>query len=430
MTVLIRNGRLIDPRSGIDGQRDVLVADGRIQAIAEARSLETEGVRVIDATGRWVVPGFVELGADFCEPGHEYKEDLTSGSAAATAGGFTHVAVSPATDPVIDSVESVEFVHRRATSLGVSVRALAASTLRLEGKALSPLAEMARAGAPAVSDGGHWIQDNALMRRLLEYAGDFDVPVISTPSEPTLTRGGQIHEGQVSTALGLRGIPRTAEDIAVTRDLILAEATGARLHLSGISTEGAVRAIREFKARGVRVSADANPLNLAMTHDSLFGFPVELKLRPPLRENADRLALVQGLKDGTLDCLSSHHMPQSVMEKHSAFEGAEFGAAGLQSALPVALSLVREHEVSELTLVRALSQSPADLLGLAAGRVDEGFAAHLAVVDPTGTWTLNEATNRSKSQASVHFGKTLEGRVHVVIRDGEVILHEGGDASS
>lgn len=428
--MLLRNGRLLDPSSGIDGMRDVLVVDGRIQRIAEAKSIQTDQAKTIDATGRWLLPGLIDLNARFGEPGEEYKEDLQSGAASAAAGGFSEVGLSPATHPVIDTVEGVEFIQRRAAGLPAAIRVLAASTRGLEGKALSPIAEMARAGAVAVSDGGHWVSDSSVMRRLLEYAGDFEVPVFSSPREPSLSRGGQIHEGRVSTALGLRGIPREAEEIALARDLTLAKASGAHLHISGLSTEGGVHQLRDAKARGIRVSADANILHLVLTHESMFGYPVELKILPPLRENRDRLALIEALKDGTLDALSSHHWPQSVMEKHAAFEGAEFGAPGLQTTLPLALSLVREHQVSELDVIRALSLGPAQVLGSGSGTLSTGSPANLIIVDPTGNWIFDESKNKSKSSSSFQFGKNLEGRVHLVLYEGAVILHEGADADA
>ncbi|MEL6544018.1 MAG: dihydroorotase [Myxococcota bacterium] len=430
MSLVIRNGRLVDPKSGIDAPRDVVIADGRVSAIVEARSADVEGAQVIDATGRWVAPGFVELAAHFREPGHEYKEDLASGAAAAAAGGFTHVAVAPDTDPVTDNVEAVEFIERRGARLeSCEILPVGAATVGLRGESMAPVAEMFKGGAVAVGDAGHWIKSTSLMRRLLEYCGDFNIPVLSRPSDPEVARSGEVHEGEVSTALGLRGIPRTAEELAVARDLLVAEHTGGAVHLSGISTAGSVRMVREAKARGVRVSADANPLHLLLTHESLFGFPVTLKVRPPLRESADRMALIEGLKDGTLDCLASHHAPQSVMEKDSTFQGAEFGATGLQTAISLALALVREHDVPALTLVRALSHAPASVLGLDVGHISEGAEANLTVIDPTGTWTLDASSNRSKSAYCYHFGKTLQGRVHQTVKRGRLLVHEGADAS-
>ncbi len=430
MTLVIRNGRLLDPRSGTDATRDVVIADGRVKAVTEARGADGDGAQVVDATGRWIVPGLVELAAHFREPGHEYKEDLQSGAEAALAGGFTHVALAPDTDPVTDNVEVVEYLHRRSALLDrCDLRVVGAATVGLRGESMAPVAEMAKAGAVAVGDAEHWIKSASLMRRLLEYAEHFGVPVFSRPSDPEVARSGEIHEGEVSTALGLRGIPRTAEDLAVARDIMMAEYTGGRVHLSGVSTAGAIRQIREAKARGVRVTADANPLNLLLTHESMFGFPVTLKVLPPLREGSDRLALIEGLKDGTVDCLASHHAPQSVMEKDSTFQGAEFGATGLQTAVSLALALVREHEVSELTIIRALSHAPAQVLGLDVGHVTEGAPANLAVIDPTGTWTLDASTNRSKSSYCYHYGKILQGRVHQTIKDGRLLFHEGADAS-
>lgn len=424
MRIVVRNGRLIDPENRINKTRDVVVADGIVQAITDPRGADTEGATVIDATGRWVAPGFVDLGAHLREPGHEYKEDLKSGAEAAAAGGFTHVAVSPDTEPAIDTVEVVESLHARAdANRSAEVRAVAAGTVGLNGEALAPLGEMVRAGAVAVGDGHRWIRSSALMRRLLEYASHFNAPVLSRPSDPEIARGGQIHEGAVSTALGLRGIPRTAEDLAVARDLMLAEQTGGRLHLTGVSTANAVRQIRDAKGKGVRVTADANPLHLLMTHEAMFGFPVNLKILPPLREASDRQALIDALKDGTIDALASHHQPHSVMEKDAPFQGAEFGATGLQTALPLALALVREHEVSESVIVRALSSAPSSVYGRARG-VSEGGPAHLTVVDPTGSWTLDATTNRSKSIYSPQFGKTLQGRVHLTVRDGVILFQE------
>ncbi|MEO1174162.1 MAG: dihydroorotase, partial [Myxococcota bacterium] len=362
------------------------------------------------------------LGAHLREPGFEYKEDLKSGAAAAAPMARTSAPPFPSARRWMNSTTST-LSTAGSVSGDAEVRAIGAGTLALKGEAMAPVGEMVRAGAVAVGDGHHWIRSSSLMRRLLEYAGHFDTTVISRPSDPEIARGGQIHEGAVSTALGLRGIPRTAEDLAVARDLMVAEQTGGRLHLTGVSTAGAVRQIREAKARGVRVTADANPLHLLLTHDAMFGFPVNLKILPPLREGSDRQALIGGLKDGTVDALCSHHQPQSVMEKDSPFQGAEFGVAALQSTVPLALALVREHEVSESTIVRALSSAPAEVYGRATG-LSVGAPAHITVVDPTGTWTLDRETNRSKSVYSPQFGKSLQGRVHLTVRDGVVLFHE------
>lgn len=429
MKLIVRNGRLLDPDSKTDRSCDIVINDGYVAEITEPRGAESADAEVIDATGRWVLPGLIDLRAHLRDPGEEYKEDLESGARAAVAGGFTRVCMQPDTTPCMDSSDVIRSVIRRAESLGLCrIHPVGASSVGLRGEIMGPVAELKAAGAIAVAGGEKWLGSASLMRRVIEYASDFDVLVMSAPHDESLSPEWQMHEGYMSTRLGLQGIPGVAEEVAVARDIMLAEYAGARVHLSGISTAAGIELIRSAKSRGVRVSADVHPLHFHSTHEALHEFSTSFKIRPPLREASDRAAVIAGLKDETLDAIASHHEPHSVLEKDSSFQGAEFGVPGLQTVLSMALDLWREHNMAELDLIRLLTTNPAKILGLQAESVAPGRVADLTVVDPTSSWILDASTNMSKSSSHPSFGKPLQGRVHQTICQGRVVYHEGADA--
>ncbi|MEE8408023.1 MAG: dihydroorotase [Myxococcota bacterium] len=423
MKLVIQNGRLLDPSSEVDREVDIIIEDGTIRDIVTAGSAPITTANLIDAKGKWVTPGLVDLHVHLREPGCEYKEDIASGSRAAAAGGFTSVVAMANTQPVIDSAELVRSVAERGAEVGLCrVLPVGAVTMGQGGETLAPFAEMARAGAVAVSDDGQVVKNPELMRRALEYAMDHhDLPLLTHADEPALNAGGFMHEGNVSTRLGLRGIPGVAEDVAVARDVALACYTGGRLHVCHVSTAAAVQTIRDAKARGVRVTAEATPHHFALTHAAVEGYDTATKMVPPLRTEEDRRAIVLGLRDGTIDAIATDHAPHSSIEKDVTFADAANGIIGLQTALPLTLDLWRAGELPLLIAIARLTSGPAAALGLSCGTVAVGAVADLAVIDPEASWRLDHESNYSKSVNSPFWNRPLTGRTDATILGGEVV---------
>jgi dihydroorotase len=422
--LVLRGGRVIDPSRGIDGVSDVVIEGNRILRVGvrAAQGIVGERVRIIDVTGKWVVPGFVDLHVHFREPGHEYKEDIASGLRAAAAGGFTSVCAMPNTKPINDTRAITEMMVTRANEAGgPHLYPIAAATLGSEGKQLTEMADLREAGAIGVSDDGRCVMNAAVMRRALEYARTFGLLFSQHCEDHNLTAGAQMHEGRISTELGLSGWPRAAEDVIVARDLILAEITGARYHVAHVSSLGAVRLIAEAKSRGLRVSAEVTPHHLTLTHETLLGYDTACKVNPPLREAEDREALRQALQDGTIDCIATDHAPHSALEKACEFEAASPGMIGLEPAVATLLALVRDGALSAGRLVEALSTSPARVAGLEAGTLKESAPADVAVIDPDLVWTLDAASLCSRSANTPLLNQVLRGRTVMTIVDGEIV---------
>ena len=416
---------MLDPASGLDAVADVVIENGRIARIGRDASvgLVGEGIQSIDCTGRWVTPGFIDLHVHFREPGQEYKEDIASGLRAAAAGGFTTVCAMPNTKPANDTRAITEMMVARARECD-SVRLLpfGAITVGLKGEELAEMADMRDAGAIGVSDDGRCVMNAQVMRRALEYARTFDLVVSQHAEDHHMTEGAQMHEGSVSTRLGLRGWPREAEDIIVARDLLLAEMTGARYHVAHISSRGAVRLIREAKSRGLRVSAEVTPHHLLMTHEALLGYDTYCKVNPPIREESDREALLEALADGTIDCIATDHAPHSPLEKDCDFPSAAVGINGLETAVASLLGLVRDGKLSASRLVESLTSSAAKLIpDVEAGALKVGGRADIAVLDPTHRWTVSKEALRSRSHNTPLLGKELEGSVALTLVSGRVI---------
>jgi dihydroorotase len=422
--LVLRAGRVIDPACGFDGLADVVIEGGRISRIGKdaAAGLSGEKVRVVDVAGRWVVPGFVDLHVHFREPGLEYKEDIASGLRAAAAGGYTGVCAMPNTKPVNDTRAITEMMVARARHAGgPHLYPIAAATVGSEGKQLTEMADLREAGAIGVSDDGRCVMNAAVMRRALEYARNFDLLVSQHCEDHHMTVGSQMHEGVISTRLGLAGWPRAAEDVIVARDLILAEATGARYHVAHVSSLGAVRLLREAKSRGLRVSAEVTPHHLSFTHESLLGYDTACKVNPPLREEEDREALRQALKDGTIDCIATDHAPHSALEKDCEFEAASPGMIGLEPAVPLMLDLVRDGLLTPLRLIEALSTAPARVGGLPGGSLKIGEPADIAVLDPELDWTIDSASLCSRSANTPLLDKKVRGRAVMTLVGGQVV---------
>lgn len=421
--------RAIDPARDLDGVVDVVVERGVITRVGAGAATEeiraAEGARVIEGRGRLLVPAFVDLHAHLREPGHEYKEDIRSGLAAAAAGGFAHVCAMPNTKPVNDTRAITEALVARARELGgPALHPIGAITKGQQGAELTEMADMKEAGAIAVSDDGRCVTSSAVMRRALEYGRTFDLPVIQHAEDHALTEGAQMNEGAIATRLGLRGWPRVAEDIIVARDVLLAEATGARYHVAHVSSRGAVRILREAKSRGILVTAEATPHHLTLTDAAVIGYDTACKVNPPLREQADVDALVEALADGTIDAIATDHAPHSSLEKECEFAEASPGMIGLELVVPVLLGLVRKGSLKLDRLIEALSIAPARVVRLEAPSLREGARAEVTLIDLEAPFAVDPARLRSKSRNTPLLGKTLIGRVEMTLAGGAIAFEE------
>jgi dihydroorotase len=422
--LVLQNARAFDPGMGLDQEADAVLERGILTRLGPGagRSLsESPRARVIDARGLWLLPGFIDLRAHLGEPGLEYKEDLSSGLQAAAAGGFTQVCCTPDTDPINDQPVVTEWLRTRAASASsVRLHPIAAATRGLTGQLLTEMGALREAGAVAVGDANHCIASSEVLRRVLEYARDFDLPVFQHAQDPTLSHGGDMNEGAVATRLGLRGSPSVAEDSVVARDLLLAEYTGSRYHASLVSTARSVETIRVAKERGTRVSCAAGVHHLLFSEDALEGYDPNLKLVPPLRHARDLLALREGLRQGVVDAVVSDHRPQSTLQKDCEFPEAEPGAVGLSVCFGALLSLVLEGHLTLARAVTALTLGPAGVLGLPPPSLKEGQLADLVLVAPEQRWAVEPTSLRGKSKNSPLLGRSLPGRIELTLAQGRV----------
>jgi len=422
--LVLRGGRVLDPASGHDGEADVVIERGTIVRMGRGASegFEGEGVTSIDCRGRWVAPGFIDLHVHFREPGQEYKEDIASGLRAAAAGGFTAVCAMPNTRPVNDNRAITELMVARAREVGgARLFPFGAITLGSKGEQLTEMADMKDAGAVGVSDDGVCVMNAAVMRRALEYAATFDLMVSQHCEDHHLTAGAQMHEGAIATKLGLRGWPREAEDIIVARDVLLNVRARARYHVAHLSTKGAAAMVREAKARGQRVTAEVTPHHLLLTDHALLGYPTSCKVTPPLREAEDVEAMIEALRDGTLDCIATDHAPHSPIEKDCEMSAASPGMIGLETTIPLLLGLVREGKLGALRLIEALSTSPARISGIEGGRLGPGARGDVVVLDPDLRWTVGRDTLQSKSLNSPWLGHELTGACMTTFVAGKAV---------
>ena len=419
--VLIRGGHVVDPANHRDGRFDVLVERGKIADVQS--SIAANGAKVIDAKGHLVVPGLIDLHTHLRQPGREDKETIDTGLRAAARGGFTTISAMPKTEPAIDERGIVDFIHQEAQRLGLgSARAVGAVTKGRGGRELTDFGELFDAGCVALSDDGAPVRDPLLMRRALEYAKVFNRPIIQHAEELTLTAGGVVHEGIMSTILGLRGIPAEAESVMVARDIGLAELTGGWLHLAHLSSARSVDIVRQAKRRGIRVTCEVTPHHLALTHEAVEGFNSHAKVNPPLRTEQDRLALIEGLRDGTIDCIATDHAPHTDWEKEVEFDAAPFGTSGLETALGVCVNaLIEPKHLSWAQLIEKLSVQPAAIAGVPGGSLKPGHEAALTVIHPEATWKVDPARFASKGKHSPFTGWTLRGTVAHVIARGVVV---------
>lgn len=421
----ISNARVIDPISGRDAVGDVFAVDGRI--VNSLTPEQQKHAQKIDGTGLIACPGLVDIHVHFREPGQTHKETILTGSQAAAAGGFTTVVCMPNTAPVADSAGTIQFikdiVQRDAV---VKVLPTGCITVGQKGQALAPIGSLKRAGVVAITDDGDCVQNNELMRRAVEYAKMFDLPVMDHCQDHSLTQGAVMNEGVMSTRLGLRGWPNCAEDIIVSRNVILSTYTGAHIHMQHISSRNAVEILRRAKTRGVRVTAEATPHHIALTDSALATYDTHLKMNPPLRTEADRLEIIAGLRDGTLDCIATDHAPHTDYEKDKEFDYAPNGITGLETALSVSLDvLVKQNGFPLSQVIDLMTRRPADILNLPSGRLTEGAPADICLFDLDEEWLYDARSGFSKSRNSPWDGQKLKGRVKVTIVDGHVVFDRG-----
>jgi len=442
MNLLFKKARVVDPASGTDELMDLLVEEGKIAAmgrgIPESRIRSAlpqnepsppflPGEGVIDCTGKVLVPGCIDMHCHLREPGFEYKETIESGSRAGAAGGYTSLACMANTHPVNDSRAVTEYILQKAREKACTrVFPIGAVTKELKGESLADIGELKDAGVVALSDDGKPMMNATLLRRAMEYARSFGLTIISHCEDLQLTNQGVMNEGFMSTLLGLRGIPNAAEEVMVLRDIALAELTGASLHVAHISTAGSVRAIREAKSRGVKVTAETAPHYFSLTDEAVEGYDANTKMNPPLRTAKDVTAVIAGLKDGTLDAIATDHAPQTAIEKDVEFDQAAFGIIGLETALPLTLKLVNEGHLTLMEAVEKLTLQPARILGLDLGRLKVGMDADLTLIDLERPKTIEVSQFKSKSRNSPFQGWKVKGVAVLTVVAGRIVFHDPG----
>ncbi|HEX9779695.1 MAG TPA: dihydroorotase [bacterium] len=420
--LIIAGGRVLDPAGGRDGAFDLIIERGTISEVRPANGAAANGAKVIDARGKLVVPGLVDLHTHLREPGREDKETIATGLAAAVRGGFTAVCAMPNTEPAMDSQGPVEFLRQEAGRVGLAaVHPIGAATRGRQGKELTDFGELIDAGCIGWSDDGSAVADSFLMRRALEYARVFGRPVIQHAEDASLAAGGVMHEGRVSTILGLRGIPAECESVIVARDLALAELTGGWLHVAHVSTARSVELIREAKRRGVRVTCEATPHHLSLTDEAVMGFNTHAKVNPPLRQEEDREALIAALADGTIDCIATDHAPHTEWEKSADFASAPFGISGIETALAVCIeTLVVPGRLTWAQLIERMAVRPSEIATGRAATLAPGAEADVTIIDPDARWTVDPAAFASKGRHSPFAGRTLTGRAAGVVIRGRL----------
>lgn len=424
MKLLVKGGKVIDPANGLAGNADILIENGKIAAVGA--KLPKDGAEVIDAANKLVLPGLIDMHVHLREPGLEAKETIASGTRAAAMGGFTSVACMPNTKPIVDNQALVEFIKSRAAAEGtVNVFPIGAITKGSEGQELAEIGDMRMAGAAAVSDDGRPVMNAQVMRLAMEYAKMFDIPVISHCEDINLVADGVMHEGYYSTIYGLKGISRLAEEAMVARDIMLAELTGARLHLAHISTAGSVDLVRMAKSRGVQVTAEATPHHVTLTDEAVGGYDTATKVNPPLRGAADVEAIKEGLRDGTIDVIATDHAPHTVEEKDVEYNYAPFGMVGLETAVGLAFKeLIGPGLISIEELVKKMSCNPARILGLNKGHLGVGGDADITVIDPGRSEVVDIQKFASKGKNSPFAGWELTGMAVATIVGGKIVMRD------
>jgi dihydroorotase len=418
---LFRAARLLDPESGLDAIGDLLIEGTRIKAVGG--TLADPSAQLVEALGLCLAPGLVDMRVQLREPGAAHMESVESGGQAAAAGGVTTMVALPNTDPPIDDVSVVEFLARRAREVKLAkLHTYAAATQGLAGRRLTEMGLLAENGVLGFTDGVRAVADALVMRRVLAYAGNFDLLVLQHPEEPSLAGAGEVNEGEIATRLGLAAIPPAAEIIMIERDLRLVELTGTRYHAAHLSTAGAVAAIRRAKMQGLRVTCDTAPPYFTLNETAVGDYRTFAKLSPPLRSEADRRAVIEGLRDGTIDAIASDHAPWDQDSKRLPFSSAAYGIVGLETLLPLSLELYHNGDLGLTEVVARLTSNPARILRLPVGRLKPGAPADLVLFDPDEPWRIANEDYRSKSKNAPFDGRLVGGRVHQTIVDGRRIF--------
>lgn len=425
--ILITNGIVIDPASHVEGDFDVLLSDSQVRELRPRGGFGAlSGATVIDAAGRWVTPGFIDLHVHLREPGFEWKETVRSGCEAAILGGYTTVCCMPNTQPRNDNGEITRYILDKAAAARLArVVPIGAVSKELKGKEMAPLSELRAAGCAAFSDDGEPIYDAGLMRRALEWCTALDATISCHEEDKSLTCGGCMNESPLSARLGLKGMPKVAEDVMVARDIELARATGGRIHICHVSTARSVELIRRGKRDGVRVTAEVTPHHLVLTEEAVGEYDTAAKMSPPLREAEDVAALRLGLQDGTIDAVASDHAPHEHDSKRIEFSKATFGILGLQTSLPIVLELIRDGTLSRRRAIEVCTRGPAECFGLPYGTLAPGAPADVTIVDPERRWVFDRAAVKSLSANSPFLGRELRGAADTVIVGGEIVLAGG-----
>jgi dihydroorotase len=429
MRLLLRGGRIVDPSQRIDEKMDLLIENGKIIRLAKniyksktaGEDAAPSNLKTIDLRGKIIVPGLIDMHTHLREPGFEYKETIQTGCEAATAGGFTALACMPNTDPVNDNHAVTESIVRKAGECRLChVYPIAAISRKSEGAVLTEFWDLKDAGAVAFSDDGRPVMNAALMRRALEYAASLEMPVISHCEDLHLSAGGVMNEGFVATELGLQGIPGMAEEVMAARDILIAEFTGAAVHIAHVSSAGTVRLIREAKTRKIRVTAETAPHYFTLTDEAVREFDVNAKVNPPLRGIQDVTAVKEGLRDGTIDVIATDHAPHAVTDKDVEFDAAAFGLVGLETALGLSLKLVSDGILTLDQLIMKMSTMPARILKIPGGTLKPGSAADVTVIDPAAVWTVDRDRFRSKGRNTPFHGWDMKGKAVMTIVTGDI----------
>lgn len=420
--LLLKDGEVIDPKQGIQKKLDVVIKNGKIIGVEKVDSSNFDG-DVLNCSNQVITPGWLDLHVHLREPGFEGKETITTGSLAAANGGFTGVCCMPNTSPSIDNQEIIQYIKDRSKGFLVDVYPIAAITKKREGKELSEILELVEQGAVAISDDGSSVMSAELMRRALEYSRMVDIPVIGHEEDETMTEGGDMNEGFVSTCQGLHGMPPVAEEIMIARDIMLAEYTDGKFHVAHISTEKSVDLVRNAKQKGIKVTAEATPHHFTLTDEEIRTFDTNLKMSPPLRTEADREALCVGLKDGTIDAIATDHAPHSIEEKESEFIFAPFGIIGLETVLGISIGqLVKKNILSLPELIEKFAVKPYEILNLPTPSIKENSVANMTVFNPDQEWVVSASKFLSKSKNSPFLDWKLKGKPYTVINNNQIFV--------
>ena len=421
MKLLIKNGMIVDPANKREEKADLLIEDGKISKIE--KSISDKADEVIDASGRYVMPGFVDMHVHFREPGFEYKETIESGSRAAAKGGFTTVACMPNTEPAIDNQAMVEFINMKSKQVGlIDVKAVAAITKNRASQELAPIGELFKAGAVAISDDGCTVMNAEIVRRAMQYCKMFNMALIEHCEDVNLAGDANANEGYYATLLGLKGIPASAEESIAARDIMIARDTGGRLHLAHLSTKGSVEILRWAKKQGINVTAEVTPHHFSLDDSNLSSYETNFKMNPPLRSKEDVEAMKQALKDGTIDVIATDHAPHAELDKDVEWNSAAYGIIGLETAFPLIISeLVKTGVLTISQAVEKITINPAKVLNLSAGTLSAGAVADVVIADAEKEITVDESFFGSRSTNSPFIGKKMKGSIEVVIKSGKII---------